>query len=508
MIAVVDFGSQYTHLIARRIRELHVAAEIFSPKDSLSTIDNLEGIILSGGPASVYEKGAPSFSNSILSLNIPILGICYGLQALAKNLGGQVGAGGKGEYGKEVVKVKTNDPLFKGLEESQIVWLSHGDLVKKVPQKFEIIASSISCPVSGFSNIDKKIYAIQFHPEVVHTKNGTRILKNFVFGICRAKKNWRIEDLKGQLVERLRSEVGGEKVLIGVSGGVDSLVAANLLHKAIGDRLHAVFIDHGLLRENEAAEVEKIYEKRGFKHFLKVDASALFLKRLKGVVDPEGKRKIIGHTFIKVFEDVAKTLEKKEKIRFFAQGTIYPDRVESAASSKQAAKIKSHHNLTLPEKLKFKIVEPLAAFYKDEVRQLGLQLRLSKEELFRHPFPGPGLAIRVLGEITQDRLEILRQADAIYIEELKTVKLYNKIWQAFAALLPVKTVGVMGDARTYQYIISLRAVTSVDGMTADWFKIPQDVLEKIASRIVNEVRGVNRVVYDITQKPPATIEYE
>ena len=508
MIAVVDFGSQYTHLITRRIRELGVEAQIFSPKIDLTKVDNVEGIILSGGPSSVYEKGSPSLSSSVLKLGAPVLGICYGLHLLAKNLGGKVIAGKSREYGKEVVLVKNSSPLFKGLGSRQTVWLSHGDKVIKLPEDFRVIANSSSCPISAFSNIEQKIYAVQFHPEVVHTENGQTILKNFVFGICKVKKSWRVSDLTSSLVEKLKGEIRNGKVLIGVSGGVDSLVAADLLHKAIGSRLYAVFINHGLLRKNEATEVESLFKKKGFKHFLKVDAASLFLKKLKGVTDPEEKRKIIGHTFIKVFEDVAKSLEKKEKIRFFAQGTIYPDRIESAAPSAQAAKIKSHHNLTLPEKLKFQVIEPLRDFYKDEVRKIGLQLGLPKEALLRHPFPGPGLAVRILGEVTGDRLEILREADAIYIEELRKNKLYDKIWQAFAALLPVKTVGVMGDARTYQYIISLRAVTSVDGMTADWFKMPQDVLEKISSRIVNEVKGVNRVVYDISSKPPATIEWE
>ncbi len=508
MIAVVDFGSQYTHLISRRIRQLGVATEIFGPKEDLNHVDNLEGIILSGGPASVYEKGSPKFNKKLLGLGLPILGICYGLQILAKNLGGTVTSGKTREYGREQIAIKNTNPLFSKLSSRQKVWLSHGDLVKKAPKNYEIIAKSSSCPIAGFSNIEQKIYAVQFHPEVVHTENGQRILRNFVFGVCRAKKSWQLKDLTSKLIRSLKDEVGGKKVLIGVSGGVDSLVAASLLHKAAGAGLYAVFIDTGLLRKNEAGEVEALYKKNGFRHFIKVDASKVFLKNLKGVKDPEEKRKIIGHTFIKVFEDVAGSLEKKEKIRFFAQGTIYPDRIESASTSKQAAKIKSHHNVTLPEKLKFQLVEPLRDFYKDEVRQLGLQLRLPQEALFRHPFPGPGLAVRIVGEVTKERLEILQEADAIYIEELKKRGLYNKIWQAFAALLPVKSVGVMGDERTYEYMVALRAVTSEDGMTADWFKMPPDVLERISSRIVNEVKGVNRVVYDVTQKPPATIEYE
>ncbi|MEX0616984.1 MAG: glutamine-hydrolyzing GMP synthase [Candidatus Woykebacteria bacterium] len=508
MIAVLDYGSQYTHLISRRIRELGVAAEIFGPKVDLGGLNTLEGVILSGGPSSVYGKGSPKLNPKVFDLNIPILGICYGLQLLAKEKGGEVEEGRSREYGKERIKLNTKSLLFKGLSDSQTVWLSHGDLVKKLPADFEIIARSNYCPISAFSNIEQKIYAVQFHPEVAHTEYGQAILKNFVFGICKAKKSWQIKDITKELIKNLKENLGEEKVLIGVSGGVDSLVASNLLYKAIGDNLFAVFIDTGLLRKNEAEEVEFLFRKQRFANFIKVDASNIFLRKLKKIEDPEEKRKIIGHTFIKVFEDVAASLEKKEKIRFFAQGTIYPDRVESASTSKQSTKIKSHHNLTLPEKLKFQVVEPLRNFYKDEVRSLGMQLRLPTEALFRHPFPGPGLAVRIVGEVTPERLEILREADAVYIEELKKTKLYDKIWQAFAALLPIKTVGVMGDLRTYQYIITLRAVTSVDGMTADWFKMPHDVLEKISSRIVNEVKGVNRVVYDVTQKPPATIEYE
>ena len=508
MIAVVDFGSQYTHLIVRRIRQFKVASEIFSPKQNLSQVENIEGIVLSGGPSSVYARGSPRLSESVFELNVPILGVCYGLQVLAKEFGGEVARGKSPEYGRDQVTLQTKNPLFKNLTSKQTVWLSHGDKVTKLPKKFKIIASNFSCPIAAYSNIEQNIYAVQFHPEVAHTENGEKILRNFVFGICKAKKSWSLNDLVPKLIEELTREIGNNKVLIGVSGGVDSLVAANLLHRAVGDSLYCVFIDPGLLRKDEAEEVETMFIKRGFKHFTKVDASKLFLRKLKGVTDPEGKRKIIGHTFIRVFEDVAKTLEKNEKIAYFAQGTIYPDRIESAATSRQAARIKSHHNLTLPKSMKFKLVEPLADFYKDEVRQLGLQLKLPKETLFRHPFPGPGFAVRILGEVTPPRLEILREADAIYLEELKKAKLYDKIWQAFAALLPVKSVGVMGDSRTYQYMISLRAVTSVDGMTADWFKMPAETLEKISSRIVNEVKGVNRVVYDITQKPPATIEYE
>src|SRR3989344_9310115 len=425
MIAVVDFGSQYTHLIARRIRKFRVPAEIFTPADNLTKIENLEGVVLSGGPGSVYEKGTPKLSDTVFGKGVPILGICYGMQILAKELGGEVVKGKSREYGRESVTLKNKNPLLKSLSEKQTVWLSHGDFVKKLPKKFEKIAHSISCPIAAFSSIEQNIYAVSFHPEVVHTENGDKIIKNFVFGICGAKKTWKIQDLEKSLIKKIRDEVGSKKVLVGVSGGVDSLVTANLLHKVVPDNLHAVFIDSGLLRQNEAEEVGIRYKKRGFKHFTKVDASNLFLKKLRGVTDPEGKRKIIGHTFIKVFEDVAKTLGKKEKVPFFAQGTIYPDRIESAEASKRAVKIKSHHNLTLPKNMKFKVVEPLADFYKDEVRELGLQLRLPRENLFRHPFPGPGLAVRILGEVTEERVERLQKADAIFIEELKREKLYD-----------------------------------------------------------------------------------
>ena len=513
MIAVVDFGSQYTHLIARRIRQLGVRAEIFPPQTNLSQIENLRGIIFSGGPQSVYDKDSLKTPISNLRLNRPILGICYGHQFLAKALGGGVQAGTTREYGREIVKIVNRSPLFAGLAKNQKVWLSHGDQVVNLPAGFKVTASSESCPIAayegarlrqGFSG-QGQIFGLQFHPEVVHTENGQAILENFV-RICGAEKDWNIKDQVSRLVGEIRSEVGNEKVLIAVSGGVDSLVAATLLNKAVPGQAYSIFVDSGLLRAGEAEEVKNLFA--GFKKFRFVAASKLFLTRLKGVGDPERKRKIIGKTFIEVFTKEGSRLGKREKIKFLAQGTIYPDRIESAAPSKQAAKIKSHHNVVLPKNLKLKLLEPLKEFYKDEVRELGETLGLPKERLWRHPFPGPGLAVRILGEVTKERLAILREADAIYIDEIQKAKVYDEIWQAFAALLPVKAVGVMGDARTYEYMISLRAVTSRDGMTADWFKMPAEVFEKISSRIVNNVKGVNRVVYDITQKPPATVEYE
>lgn len=505
MIAIVDFGSQYTHLIAKRIGQLGGRAEILQPQTRLSRMGNLKGIILSGGPQSVYGRNSLTTLTSNIKLNVPILGICYGHQFLAEALGGRVEPSSTREYGRESIQIVGRSPLFAALAKEQKVWLSHGDQVVKLPVGFKVTAISQNCPIAAYEN--GRIFALQFHPEVVHTENGLKILENFIT-LCGEKRNWRIKDQITRLIKEIREEVGSEKVLIAVSGGVDSLVAVTLIHKAVGEKIYPVFVDSGLLRVGEVEEVKGLFKSLKFKNFRFVDASSLFLKKLKGIVDPEKKRKIIGKTFIEVFTKEGSKLGKKERIKFLAQGTIYPDRIESAASSKQAAKIKSHHNLIIPKNIKFKIIEPLKEFYKDEVREIGKALGLPIERLWRHPFPGPGLVIRVLGEVTKERLAILREADVIYIEELNKANLYDKIWQAFAALLPVKSVGVMGDVRTYQYIISLRAVTSTDGMTADWFKMPFDLLEKISSRIVNEVKGVNRVVYDITQKPPATIEYE
>ena len=512
MILVLNFGAQYVHLIARRIREFGVYSEILPCDISLKEIGKLkpDGIILSGGPASVYEHNAPAMERKILDLGIPILGICYGLQLIGKFVGGEVLAGKLKEFGKTELHVKKNGKLLKGLSKKEQVWMSHGDLVAKLPNDFDILASTHSCPIAAFENNSKKLYGIQFHAEVIHTPKGHQILKNFVFDICKAKRDWHIKDVAKNLIKEIKNEVGKNSVIMGVSGGVDSTVAATLLHKSIGNKLYCVFVDHGLIRKGEAEEVKNFFEKKlKFKHFYFVDACQTFLERLKGIADPEEKRRIIGHTFIEVFETKVVELSKKNKnIKFLGQGTIYPDRIESAQPTKYASKIKSHHNVTLPQNMKLKVIEPLKEFYKDEVRKLGKELKIPDEILQRHPFPGPGLAIRILGEITEERLNILREADYIFIEELKKSKFYDKTWQAFAALLPVKAVGVMGDARTYEYVISLRAVTSLDAMTADWAKLPNELLEKISNRIINEVRGVNRVLYDITQKPPGTIEYE
>ncbi len=510
MIVVLNFGSQFAHLIARRVRDLGVKAEIlpFDTPASVIASHNPVGLILSGGPASVLEKGSPHPDKRIFELGVPILGICYGHQLMGQMLGGRVIPGKTREFGKEHLALKGSRPLFSGLKRSEVVWFSHGDQVSKLPKGFIKIASTADCPYAAFADPKRRLFGIQFHPEVTHTVHGTRVLQNFVFGVCGAKKNWEIKAVARHLIEDIRLEVGNSHVLVGISGGVDSLVAATLIHKAIGNRLHAVFVDHGLLRKGEMEQVSTYLRKHGFKKLHLIDARKTFLGRLTGVSDPEQKRKIIGHTFIEVFENAIKKELKKYEITYLAQGTIYPDRIESAATGKGAAKIKSHHNLTLPEKLGFKILEPIKDLYKDEVRRVGAVLNLPHELLWRHPFPGPGLAIRIVGEITPERLSILRDADAVYIEELRKAGEYEKIWQAFAALLPVKVVGVMGDARTYEYVIALRAVDSVDGMSADWHKIPPALLERISSHIVGRVRGVNRVLYDITQKPPATIEYE
>ena len=509
-ILVINFGSQVVHLITRRIRELGVSSEIKPFDVSAAEIRKLKpkGIILSGGPASVYEKNSPQLDRKIFSLGIPVLGICYGLQLMGKYYG-KVLPGKLKEYGKKSLDVKRHGKLLKGLGKKEQIWMSHGDLVAALPKDFDILAGTDNCRIAAVENDDRKLYGVQFHPEVAHTPKGKQILRNFVFDVCKSKKDWFISDLKDKLIREIKEKVNDDYVIMGVSGGVDSTVASFLIHAAIKDRIYCVFIDHGLIRENEAEEVKKTFKKFRFRHFYMIDASRIFLESLEKIADPEQKRKIIAKNFIEVFEKKVLELERKNpKIRFFGQGTIYPDRIETAQPSKQADRIKSHHNVALPKKMKLKVVEPLRELYKDEVRELGKELGIPKEVVFRHPFPGPGLAIRILGEVTQERLEILRNADFIFIDELKKNGYYDRTWQAFAALIPVKAVGVKGDARSYEYIITLRAVTSKDAMTADWAKLPQELLEKISSRILNEVKGVSRVLYDISQKPPATIEYE
>jgi len=509
MIIVLNFGSQFAHLIARRIRDLGVKAEILPFDTSASKIEEIgpSGIILSGGPASVLDKNSPRPDKRIFELGVPILGICYGHQVMARMLGGKVEKGRHREFGKEILNVEQRSAIFDGLLLKEQVWFSHGDQVTSLPNGFVATASTSGCRYAAYRHENKKLFAIQFHPEVTHTKNGKKILSAFVFSVCGASKDWKIGSVAKNIISEIKHKIGKDHIIVGISGGVDSLVAGTLLHRAVGRQLHAVFVDTGLLRKDEVKNVTAILRKRKFDLHV-VNASALFLNRLSGVTDPEKKRKIIGHSFIEVFEDTIKNKLKKYHIKYLAQGTIYPDRIESAEPSKHAAKIKSHHNLTLPEKFGFKIIEPIADLYKDEVRRLGEVLGLPKNMLWRHPFPGPGLAVRIVGDVTSQRLEILREADAIFIEELKSAKEYDNIWQAFAVLLPLKTVGVMGDSRTYEYMIALRAVDSVDGMSADWHKIPPDLLERISSSIVGKVKGVNRVLYDITQKPPATIEYE
>ena len=512
MIAVYNYGSQFTHLIARRLRALNVHAEVFAPETSAADLSRRRpsGVVLSGSPSSVSDPGAPSVDPDVFELGIPLLGICYGEQLMVKLLGGRIGTGSSGQYGKETV---TNGPdaapLLAGLPSEHTVWFSHGDQVTALPDGFTALGRTASCEFAAIADPARRLYGLQFHPEVAHTEHGTDILRNFALTICKDPAGWTVGRVRDAIGTRLRQRLGTEgDVIVGVSGGVDSMVAATLLNELVPDRLHAVFVDTGLLRQDEAEEVSAAFAERGFRDFRRIDAADTFFDKLAGVTDPEKKREIIGHTFIELFETEADRIGKVAPVRFLAQGTIYPDRIESAQPSQHAAKIKSHHNLTLPEKLKLEIVEPLAELYKDEVRELGMQLGLPPHLIARHPFPGPGLAIRILGTVTPERVRTLQAADAVYLQELRTSGEYDRIWQAFAALLPVKSVGVMGDARTYEDIISLRAVTSVDGMTADWYKFPPEVLERVSSRIVNEVAGVNRVLYDVTQKPPGTIEYE
>lgn len=506
MILVFNFGGQYAHLIARRVRDLGVKSELVNPDISANEVKKLnpDALILSGSPFAPFEKGAPKLDKKIYDLKIPILGICYGQQLIADQLGGKVSAHQKKQFGKETLIIQKSD-LFIGLSGPQTVWFSHGAQVDKLPQGFEAIGSTKAAKISAFQNKSKKIYAVQFHVEVTHTPNGSKILSNFLFTIAKAKKDWNLKTQKEEIIESLKKQIGNDKILMAVSGGVDSTVAAALIKEACPQNLHLVFIDTGLLRNYDIADLKNVAKAVKFKNFKIVNAQTRFLSELKGVMDPEEKRKRIAKLYFKILEEEAK---KIGTVKFLGQGTIYPDRIESAQPTKHADKIKSHHNVTLPTGLMLKLVEPVADLYKDEVRKLGKLLNIPEEFVNRHPFPGPGLAIRIVGEVTEERLEILKQVDEIFIEELRKNNIYNEVNQAFAALLPVKSVGVMGDSRTYSYIVSLRSVNTTDFMTADWSKIPYEILEKASSRIVNEVRGVNRVVYDITQKPPATIEYE
>ncbi len=505
-ILVVNFGSQYVQLIARRIREIGIYSEIVHWEELLRAVEEKEpfGVILSGGPASVYSPDAPLPDPAIYEMDIPILGICYGLQVLTHQLGGKVEKSLRQEYGRARLKVVKDSPLFEGLPREFDVWMSHADRVVKLPEGFETLAVSDNSPHAAVGNRERKVYGLQFHPEVVHTQHGKEILSNFAYKVCNAQRNWEMGDFLKEEIEEIRSKVGDAKVIAALSGGVDSTVASLLVHRAVGDQLHCLFIDHGLLRKGERQEVETKLRALGLP--LKViDAGKLFLSRLRGVEDPEEKRKIIGNTFIEVFEEEAR---KIEGARFLLQGTLYPDVVESAGI-KGSAKIKTHHNVGgLPQDMNLELLEPLRELFKDEVRQLGRELGIPEEVLMRHPFPGPGLAIRILGEVNEEDLNTLREADSIYIEELRKAGLYKEIWQAFAVLLPIKTVGVMGDVRTYEKVIALRAVDSKDGMTADWYRLPYELLDRVMRRIINEVKGVNRVVYDVSSKPPSTIEWE
>ncbi len=509
-IVILDFGSQYTQVIARRIRECNVYSTILHYNTPATEIAAMKpsGIILSGGPSSVYTKNAPLPDKEIFNLGVPVLGICYGVQLLAQFLGGKVEKGLKREYGKGTLTVKDGScALFTKLPKSLQVWNSHGDKLTKLPNGFKPVAATENSEYAAIENRARKYFGLQFHPEVVHTPRGREIYSNFVHGVCGCGKNWTMRSYIDQAVEEIRAQVGKEHVVLGLSGGVDSSVAAALLHKAIGNQLTCIFVNNGLLRAREAEVVQEVFG-RNFKVKLQYEnKAALFLRKLKGVTDPEKKRKIIGKTYIEVFQAATK---RAGKAKFLAQGTLYPDVIESVPiAGNPAALIKSHHNVGgLPKNMKFQLGEPLKCLFKDEVRLLGEELGVPKEIVWRQPFPGPGLGVRILGEVTPARCEILRNADAIVVEEMKASGLYYKIWQSFAVLLPVRSVGVMGDERTYDFTIAIRAVESQDGMTADWVKLPYDLLEKLASRIINEVKGVNRCVFDITSKPPGTIEWE
>tara|TARA_B100000686_G_scaffold353306_1_gene458387 strand:+ start:6210 stop:7760 length:1551 start_codon:yes stop_codon:yes gene_type:complete len=508
-VVIIDFGSQYTQLIARRIREQNVFSQILHPEIPFSTILDLkpDAIILSGGPSSVYANDAPNFDPAILECDIPILGICYGLHLLVHHNGGKVESDGSGEYGFAEITVDKKSGLLSGISSPSKVWMSHGDQVIKIPKGWQILAYSKNNIVATIANKDQSKVATQFHPEVAHTSQGQIILRNFLFEIANCKPNWTTSNFIYKQIESIKKQVGRKKVLVGVSGGVDSSVLAVLLHKAVGDQSTAVLIDHGLLRKDEAKSCFKSLSNVLGINIQVYNESELFLSKLNNIKDPEEKRKIIGNQFIYSFERIANEMGN---VDFLAQGTLYPDVIESGVSKgRKAHVIKSHHNVGgLPEKMDFKLIEPLKSLFKDEVRNVGRELGLPNSLIDRHPFPGPGLGVRIIGEVTKERIEILQKADQIYLEILHDEKLYNKIWQAFSVLIPVKTVGVMGDKRTYENLLGIRAVTSIDGMTADWYRMPHETLNKISNRIVNSVKGINRVVYDITSKPPGTIEWE
>jgi len=508
-VIILDFGSQYTQLIARRIREHKVYCEIHPYFTSISVLkdESVKGIVLSGGPASVYGTNAPRISKSVFGLGKPVLGICYGFQLMSLLLGGRVSRAKKHEYGHAEIRVKDNGDLLKGLPKRSFKgWMSHGDCVARPPKGFVKIATTSNAPYAAAKHAQKNLYGVQFHPEVVHTDHGSKILANFLFEVCRCRGQWSMQSFVKTTIKDIREKVGKKKVICGVSGGVDSLVASVLLHKAIGSQLICLFVNNGVLRKDEARKVIHLYRKRLKIKLTYVNASKNFLQKLKGIRDPEKKRKIIGREFIRVFE---REVKKLKEVDFLAQGTLYPDVIESVSVKGPSATIKSHHNVGgLPKRMRLKLVEPLRELFKDEVRTLGKAMGLPKDVLWRQPFPGPGLAVRILGEVTQERLDVLREADHVVVDEIKKAGLYHDIWQAFAVLLPVKSVGVMGDERTYEDTCVIRAVHSSDGMTADWVKLPYALLNRMSNRLINEVRGINRVVYDISSKPPSTIEWE
>jgi len=508
-ILILDFGSQYTQLIARRVREAKVYCEIYPFNVGLEKVKAFrpKGLILSGGPSSVYDPGAPLIDKAVIDIGVPVLGICYGMQLLTHLLGGIVAKSQKREYGRAALNIHKSKGLFTGIGEAgkATVWMSHGDRIEKMPAGFTVIAYTDNSPTAAMADDDKKFYGVQFHPEVVHTPQGTQILRNFVYGICKCEPSWTMASFVDYSVGEIRKAVGNNQAVCGLSGGVDSSVAAVLVHKAIGKQLTCIFVNNGVLRKDEAEKVQHTFKDMGL-NLKYVDASNQFLDKLAGVEDPEMKRKIIGKTFIEVFEKEAHEVGGAE---FLVQGTLYPDVIESVSFKGPSAVIKSHHNVGgLPDKMKLKLVEPLRELFKDEVRAIGREMKMPDEIIDRQPFPGPGLAIRILGAVTGPRLKILREADSIVIEEIKKAGLYKDIWQSFAVLLPIKTVGVMGDERTYENVVAIRAVTSQDGMTADWAKLSYDLMGTMSNRIINEVKGVNRVVFDISSKPPSTIEWE
>jgi GMP synthase (glutamine-hydrolysing) len=509
-ILILDFGSQYTQLIARRVREAQVYCEIHPFHMGTEKIKAFapKGIILSGGPASIFDPDAPLAEKEILELGTPVLGICYGMQFLTHVLRGIVAKALDREYGNAQISILDHQDIFHGvgIEGDETVWMSHGDRIEKMPEGFEVLASSKNSPIAAMADKGRRLFGVQFHPEVAHTPSGIKIVKNFLFRVCGCEPSWTMSSFVRRTVKSLRETVGNDRVICGLSGGVDSSVTAVMLYKAIGEQLSCIFVDNGLLRRGEADEVVDLFKDHYGMDFHLMDASEYFLEKLKGVVDPEEKRKIIGHEFIAVFEKKAKELGEA---RYLAQGTLYPDVIESVSFKGPSATIKSHHNVGgLPETMKLELIEPLRELFKDEVRQVGVELELPRELVMRQPFPGPGLAVRILGEITPDRLEILRSADVIVQDEIRRAGFYEKVWQSFAVLLPIRTVGVMGDERTYENVVAVRVVDSLDAMTADWSRIPYEVMARISNRIINSVKGVNRVVYDISSKPPSTIEWE